>query len=627
MMLGTRLGTCRATNSLLIYSCSLLMILVNSICNCSPQDYEATNRYKILNAPFADISKSWIDNVIEKLENFVTTTEVNLEKYMNARYLPHLKVVAALIDFKIDHYDSNMSKSAKALLRISTIHAYLMIHQTALTSSAVQLFVSFLISQKKIIKYRMSDDELKSTLMYLNYQIRTSALEDKSEYLLEFAYLCSKYENTNNQPTLEMERLVDYLKFKTSESIRKRDELRVSYGKVESKLSQNIKNSLDFKKNDLIFQKSIDDFYLKHGLAALLSGYLFMSYDKDNTENKLKLPRKFGFKRYFDYRTKSSEVTRLRYRNDLPNSFDPILPLDFSEIAQPGDEQELMKLLYKIADDPIALRFREELEDIALPSDEFESETLAILVSKFEEINLPKLLGHKTNNTSGNDSKIRAALLDGTSKVVIEHQILKGCVLDRFVRLAKKSINYEDDIAKSRFVVPFRNSVFGLRCQKLLFAFYPVMMSQASDSVSELSSHDFNLDKNVIENCGKIKKTSELSGQLDKLYKALKQYQRRENIVSSIRAHKFEEEVKEFRKLPYDAQDYFVAFNDAALGAVLSLYLDATYHEMDHVYDFLRMRVVANLKRDQQLIALSLVYGKTIESNVMLWLRNRKDIK
>lgn len=632
------------------------------------------NGYYILNAFFehtaseqTNKASSWLDNVKMKLDASIVSMEVELEKYIKIRYMPYLKVVAGLIDFDSDEFDSNMSESTKIVLRISTIHAYLMIHQSALTSSAVRLFCLFLKKKRDFLKndnYIMNDDILKATLTYLNYQIRQYTFEHKFEYLNEFAKLCSENESFINKPILEMEKMIDYMKYKTYIMVNRCDESHEHLMRVESKLSDDIKFSLSFSTNQQQVHKYADEFYAKHGLTGLLSAYLFMSSPRDNKDKAKHRNNnnnnKFNFKTYFDYKSKAAQIVKSRFKVDIQvNDFDPILPLDFARIAKIDTNRKLVKLLYQIADDPLKDRFRDELinKSLALESSELQSfESLVSSLSQLvDDSRLQTTLmmnnnkkkkkkkeeeSSRTTTTKAVNTNTVGELLNDMSRVITEHQILKACVLERFILLAKATIvdNSSDNIElltnNRKFIVPFRNTVFALRCQRLLFYFYPVVMSQASDSVSELSLYNFNLDRKVIESqfqlVGQLSEPIELEfkqqmlQKLDKLYSKLKQFQKRETVISGIRAQLFEQEVANFRKLPDDSQDYYVALNDAALGTILSLYLEQTY-EKDYLFmfDFIRMRALRNLSRNQKLTSLSVTYGKTIESNVFLWLKNR----
>lgn len=601
-----------------IYFCFIFVLIsllsFNYYCVCSPK--KTKQEVSILGDD--NNGQLWTTYVIDKLNLHLLKLQSDLEKYLENRYLYYLKIVGSIIDFNIDSPDSNLPKSIKTLLRISTIHAYLMIHQTALTGSAIQLLDRYFQSIKDK-NYKLDDRQLRGVLMYLNIQIRSSTFDNKSEYLLEFAHLCSKYENTNRDKpdTDEMEKLIEYLKVKTHTSMLKVQESRDDFANSKIQLSLDLQQAIDFKLNYNLVQEFADNFYNRNGLTPIISGYLFMSNDNSFTSN---IPRKFHYKKYFKTCKKAKEKDL--FKSNSFDYFDPILPLELKEIKPL--EKNKNDNLNNIADSYLKKLFHREIIVSALPDAVKESYTFHSLMVSLSEAG-EFLKNNKNHNNNKKSNEIQSLMLDNIQEIVTEYQFLKSCLLDRLIKVAKSYIGYGDsEIQESKFIVPFDNKIFALRVQILFFAFYPVMVSQASDTIALLNNVLKEMSKLIDEESRREKKTSLKLSKIDvlkKLNSDMTMYKKKEDIKASVRMHRYEVELKEFRSASPESQSYYVAMNNNAIENVMSLYIEPAYHEMDYSYDFVRKLIFDYLLSDQVLTDLTVSNGKSIEGNVLFWIK------
>lgn len=596
---------------------SVWLLVAFDTYNCSP---------KLLVGQSGDSSIIWKDRLIKNLNIHVQKLEKALEQYLDNRYMPYLEIVASECDFDTRHVDSGMSKQTKSILRLSTLHAYLMIHQTALVSSSVAMLSSYLKTKNK--DYKLNDNELKSILLYLNYQIRAYTYEHKSEYLLEYTHLCSSFEwKGNRKQKSNIERLVDFVKAKTKISLLKIRTTRDHFLQNKQYLPDDIKKALDFKENGAKVLGFSDMFFRKLGLEAIITGYMYMSSPLD-VNVKQTYPRNLDFKKYFMF-CKSESETRLVTQNKDKfgiDGYDPILPIDnINQLEKFGiviSEED--KNMNSIATSKLKQGFVDELMITSFEHEKNEVTIFGTVIYGFEDADIARIINnHDKNNEKAR--KLRSELIDGISKMMIDYEIVKSCVLDRFINLAKSFLNYEQDsIRKSTFIVPFNDLIFALNAQRLLFAFYPVMISQASYTMSDFGHFNFDLHKDFVSSIGgRISKTSELYERYERLYLWIKNYKKREDVISKLRSHRLRVEMEYFRSLPVVSQGYYHAMNDYTLGNVLSLFLEPSYNEMNQFFDFVQNRIVVNLLGTPDLAAMSMTNGKSVESNVKLWLSTR----
>lgn len=591
-----------------------IFIATSQYGSCLPKKLSRTVKSDI-----SDNKQTWTSFVSVKLDSHVKKLEYELEKYLDRRYLPYLRIVGSSMDFKSNDLDSGMPKKIKAMLRISTIHAYMTIYQTALVSGCVSLLNSFFKSQ--VDDYRLTDEEMKATIAYVNYQVRLRSYKEKTDYLVELAYTCSKYEDDNeatNAQEFEVQNLIDFLKFKTKHILMKITEARALVMEHGKKLRSKVQEAVDvFVHNEFVLEH-YDDFNKKHGLESIISGYLFMSFDG---EFKPKNNRKFNYKKYFSSGKSKIEESTIFGKNDHVDNFDPDIPFDILKIPTPIIELDADKVEKdRIATKKLKELFHEELISKAGMMEESGSEALASLVSHFKNMKIAKSLAEY----DGDNEKTRlcrAKLLCDLGKMITAHSILRSCVLNRFMNIAKTYIGYDNGFKKANFIAPFNNLDFTLQMQQLMFAFYPAMMSQASTTMSNLDEFDLDDHKESFLAVGKkISLTSEFSELVDDVYKYVKKFTKREKVISNINAHVLKTELTRFRGLPLSKQGYFVALNDDAMINVLSLFLEPSFYEMSLLFDYVHKKVIENLLSDNLLGLLSVSNGRAIESNVILWL-------
>lgn len=620
---GTRI---KFSKQLLITSCpssaticffSLLSVVIfacNVPCYCSPNQTTTS-------------STSWSENVIDKLENHILKMISDLEMYLSLNYLPHLRSVSLTLDHKEKGIDSGMKKSTKALMRLSTLHAYLIIHQTALASSAVELMKSsFVEIQKDNKEFKLTDYELQTLLTYLNFQILTYTFKQKADYLLEYAYICFKYEKSTIKPKEDTDSLIDkklesFIDFVKERTIITR--IRTQKFKKDfiarnprDSLTANLKNALDyndFKRKETLILAYADNFYRKNGLTPIIAGYLYMSHDD---VFRPKSNRKFTFNGYFDsWTTKLEQSSPERLKND---KFQQVLPLTITNIKPFKSLRN--EILEKAADSELKRKFREELIKNALPSFEDGAIVLKSTIGSIEKTEVARLIAeHDKKDRKARN--IRLLLLEDLTKMITEYHFLKNCVLVRFINLAKTYIDYTDMNGIFDFIVPFNDKVSAVRIQKLLFNFYPVMMAQVSTTMTNFNDPHFDKHRSLVDNGGKnFDKNVELAETLDRVYDFLKLYKKREDITAKLKIYKMRIEMSKFRKLPLAFQGYFVAFNGYALGNVLSLYMGSAYEETNQEFDLVQKHIISKLQVDHFHGNLAMSKGKSIESNVLDWI-------
>lgn len=603
----------------------ILLVTLNG-CNCAPRKTEAVKKDTIRDDRK---QQTWKESIFAKLDHHVKRLEFDLEEYLNVNYLPYLRIVGALLDFESEKTDSGMARQTRVVLRVTTIHAYLVIHQTALTYASVQLLKSYLNSKDK--DYTLSDSNLNAAFAYLNLQIRTYTLVHKSAYLHEFAFLCSKYEAPTDKPLKKLtglQKLIDFLKTRTNFSRTRTETTSEIFVGNGDELKLQIKLALEFKLNEESVNKFADEFYSRNGLEALISGYLFMSYDQTYL---LEVSRKFNFRKYFNNCKTGNEEKRLKANNIKIDTFDPSLPnkiadIDMSEIKSKFDTNLVAEAKYMFRK-----RFYNELIEKTLPLEENQVNLFGSLMENLQNskelINLIKDNDKNKAKIDDEDEETISAKIFALNKMVTEYQLLKISALNRFTQLAKYQIGYATVHSNSigskklEFRVPFNNSFFALKIQKLLLAFYPVMMSQASFATTKLA--DFSFDKHkqhLIQMFGKNSiKSKKAVALLDEFYNYLQTFRKREEVVANINMHYIKLELKKFHDLPSDRQGYFVAMNNFALGHILALHLEPTYNEMNNLYDLVQKHIVECLLKDHIHTELA-ISGKSIECNVKRWL-------
>lgn len=599
---------------------------------CSPatSSFNTTLQFKFK----TNKESSWpISFVEEKLQYHVRKLEVDLEVYLELRYLPHLRTISNEVDSQTPDIDGKISSYSKAFLRVATIHAYLTTHQAALASAAVSLLLSYLhkLEKTKQIK-EIKDSQLRLALMFLNYQIRSYTYEHKFDYLLEYAHLCSKYEAFYSRfKKSEFETFIDFVKMKTSLSLSKMARTKEQFYAAVAKIKwddDELKQAIDFKINDDKLLGYADQFYIRLGLEPIISGYLYMSHDND-FHAKDRINRKFLFKKYFESSKKTDGEAKFKSIVSSLSAYDPDLPIDITSIGDVSLEKKgSVKVAYDFAASFLKDGFYDELIESILPEEEEKAFALGSMVTAFAELGniLAEYDEGEPNNgknkRDGLNILTRGLLLDKMSLLVVEHQFLKSNVCRRFVDLAKSFLGYYDeeygDNRKVKFTVPFNNHIFALRVQVLLFSYYPLMQSQASDSIRELAK--FNLDVDEFEKKSDEEfKDDEISRQTQSLYSALRVYRKREDIVTKVRLHKFESELQEFRSLEKESQDYYVAFSNIVFENVLSMYLEPPFNQMDNYFDYLRKLIIDYLIADRNLGSIAMRNGRSIESNIIYW--------
>lgn len=587
----------------------LLLIKFDNLCICSRTD-------PAIESAGTDDNQTWRGDVIKKLREHLSNLVGDLQSYLEVRYLPYLRIVGSVLDHKTTDANAGMSKPVKSLLRLSTLHAYFIIHQTALVNSAINLLESYLKTKEKHIK--LESAEMNTILLYLTYQIRIYSMEHKSQYFLEFAHLCSENELPSENGLLnDISMFINYLIIKVNLSRTRANEARDKFLILEKTLDINLRRALDFKINDIFVQKHADQFFTDNGLGPIISGYLFMSTDDSFRD---KLHRKFKFKRYFDNRYYGDEEEVLREKGQPSDAFDPVMPLDIDNIPLSITIRRTNQIVEELARITVNKQFQEELLEITLPLQANEVSVIQTMIRGLDELEIPK---HQKEHDGTNEKakQTRSMLLNGMNKIAIDYQILKTNILDRFVNLAKSHIGYETDGLESFFIVPFNDHVFALKAQDLLFAFYPVVMSQASNTLSDFSVYNYEANKDlVVQTLNKPLTVETFAVQLERLYGSIKLYKKRESIIAALRAFKFKEEVTRFRNLPPEDQGFYVAFSSYAFGNVLSQFLEPSYNEMHFMYDSIQKRIIETLLSEQRLAELSMTQGKLIESNLELWL-------
>lgn len=583
---------------------SLFIITTSNVCICGP---ELKKENPI--PPKAVEPKTWVNEVMSRLKIYIEKLEIDLEIYLESNYVPYLRLVGAELDPNTE-YNKGFSLATKAMLRLSTIHAYLIIHQTALASAAVSLFFDYL--KKQSHNFQLHETQLRSALVYINIQLRTFPFENKAEYIHEYAYLCERFEKQKISDKFQY--LIDFVKARTKISLTKAFDMKAIFLKHGRYLKTAVKEALDFKLNKRALLAYTDKFYRKHGLEYIISGYLFMSADKQFKPKNNN--RKFSFKHYFES-CESSMIDELVRNPTINDAYDPILPLYLNAIPKENKhvKDEADRFILQLAENQIKVTFYRELIKVALHHDGNEADILATLINGFNEVDFAKEL-----YIYDKKKKTRAKILFEMTKKVSLYQILKGSIVDRFINMAKSHIGFEVDNGKTEFKVPFNNHVNGLHVQQLLLSFYPAMVSQASFTMS--CFEDLNLDQNLEEVAGvsrRLPKTSKLYQLLVFVYTWIKEYKRREEIISNVRKHKLREKIKQYRKLPVVLQGYYVGLTTEAMLNVLSLYLEPPYNQNNQLFDYVQTRILENYFQDHYLGELSVTEGKPIEANVYLW--------
>lgn len=604
----------------IFYLTAFFVLFELDTCSCVPTKIPKLPKLDTIQEETSELETSlqtWKENIIVKLNWHVRNLEANLEHYMGARYLPILRIVSRSVDYNAELVDGGIDKYTKALLRLSTIHTYLIIHQTALTSAAVKVFESYLKSH--FDDYELKEIELKSVLIFLNDQIRTHTLEDKSDYLVEFAFLCSKFQTPDiqsdkTQSTLK--KLIEYLKAKVNLGRTKAQELKDCLLVSLDIISDELRQALDFKLNEAQIQGYVDDFFSSHGLESLISGYMYMSHN-DNYMSEIS--RKFSFKKYFDSCMTGKEENSLKRINDDIVFFDPTLPLDIDTIKPFEPKEEWNPHAFEMAKLELKRRFHKELVKNALPLVERETNIFKSIMQNFNDPKLTKLLAeHDKNDAKGKDS--RSSLLFGLSQVMTEYQMLKLSAIERYIRLAKFHLGYTNRMQRSNFVVPFNDIFFALIMQRILIVFYPLMTAQASAGTSDFGEFRFDLNRAFVDGVGKpIPKSSDLSQRLDKIYDWLQNFHKREEVTLNLNVYILKKELDRFRSLPLASQGYYVALNNYAIGQIFWLYMEPSYNKMSFCYDVVQKHIVESLLQDQQQKELA-INGKTIESNTKRWM-------
>lgn len=591
---------------------SILTVVIIKECECNLNTTTTTTATTF----------SWINELSNKLDSHVKKLESKLETYLDTHLLPYLRIIGSKIDHKSEfNVHEGINDPIKVLTRLTILHAYFIIHQTALVNGASSLLKTFLASKKDIPDYELSDYDLQSALMYLNFQIRTAAFDDKNIYLLEYAFLCSTYDNLDiGDITDDLQKLIDFIKAKTKFAIKKMQEDKDYCRTTERRMDFDLKNSLDFKTNSKLLQGSADELYIRNGLDTLLAGYLFMSYD---SYSKVKMNRKFSFKRYFET-SKSPKDRDILDQNSI-DSFDPLIPLDIMSLSIVDKIDETDIYVRNIANSQIKRHFQNELITVSMIHEVTEENLFANLVNGFATSDIETFLSSRENDDKSSRES-RSLLLDRLSKQAINFQLTKSSMLNRFIELAKSYLGYNDDLpGRSTFIVPFNNAVFGLHVQRLIFAFYPAMMSQASYMLASFGDFDKDMSKELVDAVGESYfATKDISQKLDKLYSWLKIFKKREDVIAKLRGHNLKIEFEKFRSMSPQAQGYFVGLNDYSLGNILSLYLEPTFNRLpNQKYDYVQKIIIDNLLSNQVISELSVTNGKGIESNIILWLNAR----
>lgn len=592
--------------------CAVLFIIVQqtSVCHASPKPQFGAKSSN-------PTGETWVDKVTNKLNIHVRVMEASLERYLYARYLPYLRIVGAQLDHKQKDRDSGLTKQTKALLRLGTLHAYFTIHQTALTSGAIHLMNLLLKSkQQEDRNYQLKDGELLSSILYLNYQIRLFNFEHKGDYLLEFTYLCHKFEakeNVDEESMDHTEKFIDYVKAKTRIIVRKIDETREEFIERGKQLKYSVKSHLDFEANHEELQEFIDEFYRKHGLEALISGCLHMSQDDSFMGRGVK---RTTFKKFFENCNSKIDKESVFAANRI-DSFDPVIPTNLDVVPSTFESKsENFRENSKLATDKMKNVFHEELIKNALPQLEEEKTILIDLILSFERDNIGSLMAQHDKNEDR--SKIaRALVIKDLAKMTIEYQLLKMCVLERFINLAKTFIGY-DNTKKLNFIVPFDNRFFALHVQKLVIGFYHVMMSQISRTWVMFNEAKFDQHRALVNSIGKaIPESSELANALDRFYAKIKLFNKRDRVIAKLKAYNMKVEMVRFRKLPIEAQGYYVSFNGFTTGNVLSLFLESSLNDKKQLFDFVQKRFSENAFSHQTLGKFVMTTGKQIEALVL----------
>lgn len=601
---------------------SILFVGIDN-CNCSPRGTKSatpeTDIIITLSKEEFEASNdglNWTDNVINKLQKHMLKVISDLEGYLVNRYLPYLQVISTDVDFHSFEIDGGMNSRMKSMLRLSTLHAYLIIYQSALVDAAIKIFTSYLKEQQanKGEDYKLSDEEFVIAIRYLNYQIRVITLADKSEYLNEFAYICSMQEGFDPETTTdEVERLVFYLQLKTNDNLNKIQRDKDEFMAIKGSVPASLKKALYIEDHRSIVDKVTGDFLKKQGLESIISAYLFMSHDDSL---KSKIPRKFDFKKYFKSCRRGDEdkiIGRSKLKNDV---FDPILPLDLNTIESPK-RKEVDRIFDGAAVKRLSIGFHKEMVERIIPFQTKELETLKNIIEMYDPKLIEILAEH--DNDCSRTRRARIKLIEQTSAILIRYQMLKMNALDRFIKLAINHIGYQEGTEEFQLNSPFNDKMFALTIQKLLFAFYPVLINGGSLKTSGLERFDIDSNKACVDNVGnKIQESSELSNRLDKLYELIRKFKKREDVTSNVGVFRLRTEVDTFRALSIKSKGFYVALNGFALGHVLALVVEPTYNEMHNMYDLIQSQIISCLLRDDKQRAV-VVDGKHIESNVMRW--------
>lgn len=569
--------------------------------------------------------KTWASSLVNKLKMHLVKLEIDLEEYLGERYLPNLRIVGSVVEHNADDAEIRLAKPLKAFLRISTIHAYLTIHQTALVSVSINFLQSFMKSKKKDFEY--TDIEIQFILLYLNYQIRALTYEHKSEYLLEFAHICYEHEHHDDTPKNEMEKFIDFLRVKVKVGLIKmkktREDLQKFLNKNKNFISEELKQALNLKQKDKQVHELVSKFYIKHGLESLISAYLFMSYDESFKPTKTN--RNFSFQKYFE--SEKIEVIIEDQGNKIED-FDPSIPFDIEKITSGiiDSKKITTKFFLTLADSYIKKEFHNELKDVAFIIEDSDASIIGIIVYGFAEIG--KIL---KNHAIDDYERKRAKLLGKLVKKLADYYLYKMGALSRFIELAKSYINYGNELSeRSNFIVPFNNKLFALRAQMLLFTYYPVFMRTGGNTFDnyELDRYDFELREELaIDKQQTLGSPNVIYSQVNALHNSLVTYKKREGVVANIKRHRLTHSFKEFRSLSLKLQEYYAALSNKAIEMIMSNYLEPGFDENDKIYDYIRHKSIRAIISNQSLVSTRCYDGKKIENNVIKWLEMRPKVK
>lgn len=672
-------------SSFCFFNSLLLVTIFNKSIICMPQQETIARGSNIQSDDLVDKNSLSSNYVVTKLNSHISKVEYDLEQYLGIHYLPYLQFFATTINRKDYEMDSETPKDLKALLRLTTIHAYLTIHQSALLSSAIRALIDYFnyLEEKFLkensnegeIELKISSAELGRIFVYLNYQIRSSVYEDKFDYLNEFAILNSRYESPvgkSEESLSRLEKFIKFIKVKTNFSRSRLHESKLEFDKLEQrdKKSSNfaeLEEKLNFSLNRPKIQQYADDFYKKHGLTPIISGYLLMSADDEflnyNKKGRYSV-RRFNFKKYFDdckTGNEEEDLSKLKI-----HSFDPVFPLNIEDIPHYRSTKYWKRLILDRANEKIKQIFHQELTSTTILLQESEKEVLTHILMHFNDGKLVKAL----NEHDKDDEKCKSSrkdLLLGMGEIIAEYHILKVNALDRFIRLAKTHIGYDDNdcnhevlkkasytrmshfnmthpvsegadcdegnnddrcsickkskltTSKSLFVVPFNNEFVALRIQQLLLSFYQVMTLQASFTTSEFDTFNLDINRAFVEKYGDgVKEGCELSEELDFIFKSFSEYKKREGVWAKVSMYKLKTAFNKFRNLPHASQGYYVALNNLAFGHIMSLFIEPTHIDMHFYYDLVQKTIIETMLADKVQQAL-MTRGRMVESNIKRW--------